>query len=136
MMHFQVTTTRVSIICALILSLGGCLSNPARPDASMYGDPPRAYDQPAKDAVSALPYFNSHADTWHFVSIGIPFRAYQNGVPAFGNKLVWNGYVVEVVVSVKNHIGYSNQDTFNILFDGDKVHGVVGDATRENLNKF
>jgi hypothetical protein len=46
------------------------------------------------------------------------------------------GYVVEVVVSVKNHIGYSNQDTFHVQFDGDKVHGVIGDTTRVSLNKF
>jgi hypothetical protein len=136
MMLLQVTTTRSAILVALLLNLSGCLSSPERPDASVYGDPPHAYEQPARDAVSALPYFNSHSDTWHFVNIGTPYRAYQNGVPAFGNKLLWNGYVVEVVVSVKNHIGYSNQDTFCVQFDGDKVHGVVGNATRENLNKF
>lgn len=135
-MPVQFATMCSAIICALLLSLGGCLSNPVRPDASMYGDPPRAYEQSAKDAVSALPYFNNHADTWHFVRIGTPYRAFQNGMPALGNKLIWNGYVVEVVVSVKNHIGYSNQDTFMVQFDGDKVQGVVGDSTRENLNKF
>jgi len=42
--------------------------------------------------------------------------------------------VVEVVVSVKNHIGYSNQDTFWVELDGDKVHGIIG--ARESLNKF
>jgi hypothetical protein len=55
-------------------------------------------------------------------------------MPVFSNKLVWNG--VDVVVSVKNHIGYSNQDTFHVQFDGDKVHGVVGDLTRESSNEF
>jgi hypothetical protein len=125
-MPLQIAATRGAVICALILSLGGCLSNPERPDASVYGAPPHAYEQPAKDAVSALPYFNNHSDTWHFVNIGTPYRAYTNGMPVFSNKLVWSGYVVEVVVSVKNHIGYSNQDTFWVQFDGDKVHGVVG----------
>ncbi len=134
MMSLQVATTRGVIICALLLNLGGCLTNPERPDASVYGDPPHAYEQPAKDAVSALPYFNSHLDTWHFVNIGTPYRAYTNGMPVFSNKLVWTGYVVEVVVSVKNHIGYSNQDTFWVQFDGDTVHGVVG--AREIPNKF
>jgi hypothetical protein len=134
MMHFHVATMRSAILVALLLNLGGCLSNPERPDASAYGDPPHAYEQPAKDAVSALPYFNSHADTWRFVSIGTPYRAYSNGMPVFSNKLIWSGYVVELVVSVKNHIGYSNQDTFWVQFDGDKVHGVVG--ARDSLNKF
>jgi hypothetical protein len=68
------------------------------------------------------------------VSIGTPYRAYSNGMPVFNNKLVWSGYVVEVVVSVKNHIGYSNQDTFWVQFDGDKVHEVVG--ARDIPNKF
>jgi hypothetical protein len=125
---------RSSPICALLLNLSGCLTNPERPDASVYGDPPHAFEQPAKDAVSALPYFNSHSDTWHFVNIGTPFRAYTNGMPVFSNKLVWTGYVVEVVVSVKNHIGYSNQDTFWVQFDGDRVHAVVG--ARDIPNKF
>src|ERR1700676_2810533 len=136
MMHLQAATTRGALICALFLNLSGCLSNPERPEPSVYGDPPHGYEQPAKDAVSALPYFNSHSDTWHFVNIGTPYRAYTNGMPVFSNKLVWSGYVVEVVVSVKNHIGYSNQDTFHVQFDGDKVHGVVGDLTRESLNRF
>jgi hypothetical protein len=131
-----ITTVRRAILGAVLLNLVGCLTTPERPDASAYGDPPHAYEQPAKDAVSALPYFNSHSDTWHFVRVGIPYRAYQNGMPVFNNKLVWNGYVVDVVVSVKNHIGYSNQDTFHVLFDGNGVHGVVGDTTRESLNKF
>jgi hypothetical protein len=52
------------------------------------------------------------------------------------SAILGNGYVVDGVVSVKNHIGYSNQDTFHVLFDGDRVHGVVGDTTRESLNKF
>jgi hypothetical protein len=134
MMHLQAATTRSALICALLLNLSGCLSNPERPDASVYGDPPHGYEQPAKDAVSALPYFNNHSDTWHFVNIGAPYRAYTNGMPVFSNKLVWSGYVVEVVVSVKNHIGYSNQDTFWVQFDGDKVHGVVG--ARDIPNKF
>jgi hypothetical protein len=134
MMHLQAATTRSALICVLLLNLSGCLSNPERPDASAYGAPPHAYEQPAKDAVSALPYFNSHSDTWHFVHIGTPYRAYTNGMPVFSNKLVWSGYVVEVVVSVKNHIGYSNQDTFWVQFDGDKVHGVVG--ARDIPNKF
>src|ERR1700688_3052366 len=97
-------TTRTAILGALLLGLAGCLSTPERPDASVYGDPPHAYEQAAKDAVSALPYFNSHSDTWHFVSVGAPYRAYQNGMPVFSNKLIWTGYVVEVVVSVKNHM--------------------------------
>jgi hypothetical protein len=134
MMDLQAVTARSALICALILNLSGCLSNPERPDASVYGAPPHAYEQPAKDAVSALPYFNSHSDTWHFVNIGTPYRAYTNGMPVFSNKLVWSGYVVEVVVSVKNHIGYSNQDTFWVQFDGDKVHGVAG--ARDIPNKF
>jgi hypothetical protein len=133
-MHLQVATTRGALICSLILNLSGCLSNPGRPDAAVYGDPPHGYEQPAKDAVSALPYFNNHLDTWHFVNIGTPYRAYTNGMPVFSNKLVWSGYVVEVVVSVKNHIGYSNQDTFWVQFDGDKVHAVVG--ARDIPNKF
>jgi hypothetical protein len=133
-MRTHLATTRSAITCALVLSISGCLSNPERPDASAYGDPPHAYEQPAKDAVSALPYFNSHSDTWHFVNIGTPYRAYSNGMPVFSNKLVWSGYVVEVVVSVKNHIGYSNQDTFWVQFDGDNVHGVVG--ARDGVNKF
>jgi len=121
----HVLTTHRAIPVALLLSLVGCLSNPGRPDATVFGDPPQTYEQSAKDAVSALPYFNNH-DTWHFVSVHSPYRAYTNGMPVFSNKLVWSGYVVEVVVSVKNHIGYSNQDTFYVEFDGDKVHGVVG----------
>ena len=121
---------------AILVGLGGCLSNPVRPDASAYGDPPHAYEQLARDAVSALPYYNSHPDTWHFVSVGTPYRVYQNGAPAFGNKLVWNGYFVDVVVSVKNHIGYSNQDTYHVQFDGDKVHGVLGNSSRENWSRF
>ena len=134
MISFQTAITRSVIISALLLSLVGCLSNPERPGSAAFGDPPHAYEQPAKDAVSALPYFNSHSDTWHFVSIGTPYRAYTNGMPAFSNKLVWSGYVVEVVVSVKNHIGYSNQDTFFVEFDGEKVHGVVG--SRDMPNKL
>jgi hypothetical protein len=126
MMHLHVATIRSAVVCALLLSLGGCLSNPERPEASAYGAPPHIYEQPAKDAVSALSYFNNHPDTWHFVNIGTPYRAYTNGMPVFSNRLIWSGYVVEVVVSVKNHIGYSNQDTFWVQFDGDKVHGVVG----------
>jgi hypothetical protein len=128
--------TRTAMLCALLFNLGGCLTNPERPDASAYGDPPHNYEQPAKDAVAALPYFNSHSDTWHFVTIGTPYRAYSNGMPVFSNKLVWNGYVVDVVVSVKNHVGYSNQDTFYVQFDGDTVHGVVGDLARQSLNRF
>jgi hypothetical protein len=134
MMHLQAATTRSALICVLLLNLSGCLSNPERPDASVYGDPPRGYEQPVKEAVSALPYFNNHSDTWHFVNIGIPYRAYTNGMPVFSNKLVWSGYVVEVVVSIKNHIGYSNQDTFWVQFDGDKVHAVV--RSRDDVNKF
>lgn len=133
-MNAHIATTGSPVLVALLLSLSGCLSNPERPNASVYGDPPHAYEQPAKDAVSALPYFNSHSDTWHFVSTGTPYRAYSNGMPVFNNKLVWSGYVVEVVVSVKNHIGYSNQDTFWVQFDGDKVHEVVG--ARDIPNKF
>ena len=133
-MNIPIATTRSAIVVALLLILGGCLSNPERPEASVYGEPPHSYEQTAKDAVSALPYFNSHSDTWHFVSIGMPYRAYSNGMPVFNNKLVWSGYVVEVVVSVKNHIGYSNQDTFWVQFDGDKVHEVVG--ARDIPNKF
>jgi hypothetical protein len=68
------------------------------------------------------------------VNIGTPYRAYTNGMPVFSNKLIWSGYVVEVVVSVKNHIRYSNQDTFWVQFDGDKVHGVSG--ARDIPNKF
>jgi hypothetical protein len=132
--RFMTIPPRTAIICALLFSLVSCQTSPERPDASAYDDPPRAYELPAKEAVSALPYFNNHSDTWHFVSVGTPYRAYQNGMPVFSNKLLWNGYVVEVVVSVKNHIGYSNQDTFWVQFDGDKVHGVVG--ARESLNKF
>jgi hypothetical protein len=79
---------RTGIVCSLILSIAACRANPDRPDASVYGNPPQAYEQPAKDAVSALPYFNSHADTWHFVSIGTPYRAYSNGMPVFSNKLL------------------------------------------------
>lgn len=123
-------------LCAILCSLAACQASPERPDASAYGAPPHNYEQPARDAVSALPYFSSHSDTWHFVTIGTPYRAYSNGMPVFSNKLVWTGYVVEVVVSVKNHIGYSNQDTFHVQFDGDKVHGVVGNLTRESLNRF
>jgi hypothetical protein len=133
-MRTRLATTRSAIIVALLFYLSGCLSNPERPDASVYGEPPHAYEQPAKDAVSALPYFNSHSDTWHFVNISTPYRAYTNGMPVFSNKLVWSGYVVEVVVSVKNHIGYSNQDTFWVQFDGDIVHGVV--RSRDDVNKF
>ena len=81
-MHLPIAAMRGAVVCALLLGLSGCFSNPERPDASVYGAPPHAYEQPAKDAVSALPYFNSHADTWHFVSVGTPYRAYQNGVPA------------------------------------------------------
>jgi hypothetical protein len=133
-MNIPIAAKRSAILVALLLILGGCLSNPERPEASVYGEPPHSYEQTAKDAVSALPYFNSHSDTWHFVSIGTPYRAYSNGMPVFSNKLVWSGYVVEVVVSVKNHIGYSNQDTFWVQFDGDKVHEVVG--ARDIPNKF
>src|SRR5258708_7313067 len=133
-MHVQFAIMRSAIICALLLNLGGCLSNPERPEPSAYGEPPHAYEQPAKDAVSALPYYSSHPDTWHFVSVGTPYRAYSNGMPVFSNKLLWSGYVVEVVVSVKNHIGYSNQDTYWVQFDGDRIHGVVG--ARDDLNKF
>lgn len=133
-MHIQFATTRGAIICALLLNLGGCLSSPERPEASTYGEPPHAYEQPSKDAVSALPYYSSHSDTWHFVSVGTPYRAYSNGMPVFSNKLTWSGYVVEVVVSVKNHVGYSNQDTYWVQFDGEKVYGVV--AARDDLNKF
>jgi hypothetical protein len=133
-MNIHIAAKRSAILVALLLNLGGCLSNPERPEASVYGEPPHSYEQTAKDAVSALPYFNSHSDTWHFVSIGTPYRAYSNGMPVFNNKLVWSGYVVEVVVSVKNHIGYSNQDTFWVEFDGDKVHEVVG--ARDIPNKF
>jgi hypothetical protein len=134
MMHLKVAMMWGAVICALSVGLGGCVANPERPDASTYGEPPHAYEKPAKEAVSALPYFNNHADTWHFVSIGSPYRAYTNGMPVFSNKLNWSGYVVDVVVSVKNHIGYSNEDTFFVQFDGDKVHGVVG--SRDGVNKF
>jgi hypothetical protein len=79
-------TARTAILGALFLSLGGCMADPERPDASVYGDPPHAYEQPAKDAVSALPYFNSHPDIWHFVSVGTPYRAYSNGMPVFNNN--------------------------------------------------
>ena len=133
MRRFSTKMARSAILGALLFNLSGCLSSPERPDASAYGKPPQAYEQPAKDAVSALPYFNSHSDTWHFVSIGSPYRAYTNDMPVFSNKLNWTGYVVDVTVSVKNHIGYSNQDTFHVQFDGDSVHGVVADS---NLNKF
>jgi hypothetical protein len=133
-MNIHIAAKRSAILVALLPILGGCLSNPERPEASVYGEPPHSYEQTAKDAVSALPYFNSHSDTWHFVSIGTPYRAYSNGMPVFSNKLVWSGYLVEVVVSVKNHIGYSNQDTFWVEFDGDKVHEVVG--ARDIPNKF
>jgi hypothetical protein len=129
-MHLKVAI-RGALISVLLLYLGGCLSSPERPDASVYADPPHTYEQSAKDAVSALPYFNNH-DTWHFVSVGSPYRAYTNGMPVFSNKLAWSGYVVEVVVSVKNHIGYSNQDTFYVQFDGDKVQGVVGAVDMPN----
>jgi hypothetical protein len=129
---FVTMSARSAILFALLFGLCGCLSNPERPDASVYGDPPHAYEKTAKDAVSALPYFNSHSDTWHFVSVGAPYRAYQNGVPVFRNKLTWTGYVVEVVVSVKNHIGYSNQDTFWVEFDGDRVHEIAGAGERPN----
>ena len=129
----HVLSTHRAIIVTLLLSPGGCLANPERPDASIYVDPPHSYEQSAKDAVSALPNFNNH-DTWHFVSVGAPYRAYTNGTPVFSNKLSWSGYVVEVVVSVKNHIGYSNQDSFYVEFDGDKVHGLVG--ARDIPNKF
>jgi hypothetical protein len=131
---FSMTPARNAILCALLFTLSGCRSIPERPDASVYGDPPHAYEQSAKDAVSALPYFKSHSDTWHFVNIGAPYRAYTNGMPVFSNKLIWSGYVVEVIVSVKNHIGYSNQDTFWVQFDGNEVHGVV--RAGEDVNKF
>jgi hypothetical protein len=114
MIFLQFATKRTGILVALLITLSGCLSNPERPDASVYGDLPHSYEQPAKDAVSALPYFDNDPDTSHFVSIGPPYRAYTNGMPMFSNKLIWTGYVVEVVVSVKNHIGYSNQDTFYV----------------------
>jgi hypothetical protein len=136
MIRIIMSTVRRAILGALLFSLGGCQASPERPDASVYGDPPHSYEQPAKDAVAGLPYFNSHSDTWHFVSVGAPYRAYSDGMPVFRNKLEWSGYVVDVIVSVKNHIGYSNQDTFHVQFDGDAVHGVIGDTTRASLNKF
>jgi hypothetical protein len=74
---------RTVMLRAQFVTLGGCQTNPQRPDASAYGDPPHDYEQPAKDAVAALPYFNSHSDTWHFVTIGAPYRAYSNGMPDF-----------------------------------------------------
>lgn len=119
-----------------ILSLTGCLLNPERPDASVYGGPPHDYLEMAKDAIKALPYYDKHPDTWKFVSVGLPYRAYQNHAPAFGDKLAWTGYVVEVTVSVKNHIGYSNTDVYCVQFDGDKVHGVIGNPPEAGLSRF
>jgi hypothetical protein len=49
--------------------------------------------------------------------------AFGIGAIVLDNLIVTIGYVVEVVVSVKNHIGYSNQDTFWVQFDGDKFMG-------------
>src|ERR1700735_5128760 len=70
MIFLQFATKRTGILVALLITLSGCLSNPERPDASVYGDLPHSYEQPAKDAVSALPYFDNDPDTSHFVSIG------------------------------------------------------------------
>jgi hypothetical protein len=128
------TRYRLVLWMVLTLNLAGCLLNPERPDASAYGDPPHDYEQTAKDAIKALPYFDKHPDTWKVVSVGSPYRAYQNHAPAFGNKLAWTGYVVEVTVSVKNHIGYSNTDVCYVQFDGDKVFGVIGRPTEAGLH--
>ena len=127
---------RQTLWVATLLCVAGCFLNPERPDASVYGDPPRNYVQAAKDAITTLPYYDKHPDTWKVVNVGLPYRAYQNTAPAFGNKLAWTGYVVEVTVSVKNHVGYSNTDLYRVQFDGDKVHGVIGNPTEANLNTF
>jgi len=44
---------RLTLWAAITLGIAGCLLNPERPDASVYGDPPHNYVQSAKDAIAA-----------------------------------------------------------------------------------
>jgi hypothetical protein len=47
-MNIHIAAKRSAILVALLLNLGGCLSNPERPEASVYGEPPHSYEQTAR----------------------------------------------------------------------------------------
>lgn len=107
----------ISLTVAVLLT--ACASAFQRPDASAnFGNPPQGYeeaikahfDQVLKDPESARYRFSR------------PIKAYTNEGLAYGGKVSWVGYLVDVQVNAKNSFGgYVGFKPYMLLFSGNSV---------------
>jgi hypothetical protein len=112
------------VVALAATALTGCATE--RPHANEFGEAPHNYEQAAKEAV--LQGLGHLADRASYVAIREPVRAYVTGPPITGAKVLWRGYEVDITYRIRNYVGYSNEDTYHVLFDGELVHEVVGDS--------
>ncbi len=119
--------TVLSFVC-----LAACQTQ--RPVDSAVGEPPHDYETTSRNALMEVPLFRTHPNMVQYISCGKPIPAYQTTMPLLGGKVVWKGYMVEVNYSVKNVFGASHFAKLSVLYDGDKVNSVVGNASEAGVH--
>lgn len=109
-----------SIFAALLIFvLSGCVVVPERPaPGADYGPPPEQYEAAVKDH-----FRHQFADPAAAIYvIKPPVRAYRNQMPAWGARLLWFGYLVEVRVAERQGAG---DFAYRVLFTGEQIVDVL-----------
>lgn len=121
------------LIIALLSLLTACTSAFQKPDASAnYGNPPLAYEETIKAYFSNV-LKDPESAKYKF---GNPVRAYANNGLAYGGKVAWVGYMVEVQINAKNSYGgYVGYKPHMVLFTGNAIAQHVEGSERGWISK-
>jgi hypothetical protein len=115
-MH-KVKTAVTGIAIALLVT--ACASAFQRPEPTAdYGSPPQGYEEAIKARFEQV-LKDPESARYRF---GRPVKAYTNEGLAYGGKVSWVGYLVDVQVNAKNSFGgYVGFKPYMVFFAGDRV---------------
>src|SRR3989344_3264916 len=111
---------RILSLCIVIVFLiTACASAFQRPDpAADYGSMPQAYEEAIKTHFEQI-LKDPESARYRF---GRPIKAYANEGLAYGGKIAWIGYLVDVQVNAKNSFGgYVGFKPYMVFFSGNRI---------------
>ncbi|MCT2529581.1 hypothetical protein N2382_01810 [SAR92 clade bacterium H921] len=118
------------LLVMLILGLTACTFQKLSSDHN-FGSPPSDY----KDKIVAYYQMVLKDPESAKYRYGIPYKAYANEGSAYGGKVSWSGWAVDVEVNAKNSFGgYTGFESERVLFQNGEVYklppGDRGNFTR------
>lgn len=104
---------------ATVFLVTACASAFQRPEPmSDYGSPPQGYEEAIKVHFEKV-LKDPESARYRF---GQPIKAYANEGLAYGGKVTWVGYLVDVQVNAKNSFGgYVGFKPYMVLFSGNRI---------------